>query len=303
MPVRPLDLELHGLPGSIVSSLLAPGAVDASAIPDEAISNNHINTAAAIAQSKIASLTTDLSARPTKAGTETINGTWTFSNPVTVATAVSSGQAVTLGQLNSAIAGFASSLHAPVQTLVALEALTDYTDKQLILVEDTGANYRFDAQSLAVTDGTSVVRPDDIASDASPGRWVKQFIIASDTVTLGSTQTVTGTKTFSAALTTFTQDVAVDGTLTVDTLTATTITGQLFPYEVSLIDAAGGETTLAKNGGDPAIPDDDEHTQVFIDGQQVFRGSGNQFTVDVGGGAITFSALVAGQDVRILYWA
>jgi len=71
----------------------------------------------------------------------------------------------------------------------------------------------------------------------------------------------------------------------------------------SFIDAAtGGETTLAKPGGAPAIPDN-ENTEVYIDGRKVRRGTNNVYTVDGGGGGITFTALAAGQDVELRYRA
>ena len=73
---------------------------------------------------------------------------------------------------------------ANVQDITALEALTSggYADKQIRLVEDKGNHYRFDAESTTATDGDTVVRPDDIASDATAGRWHKIVGLGGDVV-------------------------------------------------------------------------------------------------------------------------
>jgi hypothetical protein len=61
---------------------------------------------------------------------------------------------------------------APVQTLLDLSAVAPASreDKQMRLVEDTGAIYRFDAQSSAAADGAGVIAPDDAPIT---GRWLK----------------------------------------------------------------------------------------------------------------------------------
>lgn len=72
--------------------------------------------------------------------------------------------------------------------------------------------------------------------------------------------------------------------------------------QVVLYSATGGETSLSKNAGEPAIPSG-AATQVFIDGRKVFEGASYQYTVAAGGGSISFAALAAGQSVEILYFA
>lgn len=66
------------------------------------------------------------------------------------------------------------SYAAPVQALTDLAAVTlaNRADKQLRLVEDTGAIYRFDVQATDTPDGDGVVIPGDITAPA-PGRWFK----------------------------------------------------------------------------------------------------------------------------------
>ncbi len=93
--------------------------------------------------------------------------------------------AVNLAQLNTAISnatmGQANSLHIPVADLTAVKAIisTDRTDKMMVLVESLGL-YRFDAESSVASNNDTVIRPTDIASDASPGRWVKMSATITD---------------------------------------------------------------------------------------------------------------------------
>lgn len=73
-------------------------------------------------------------------------------------------------------------------------------------------------------------------------------------------------------------------------------------HEAFIYAAAGGETSLNKPLGAPAIPDS-AFTEVYIDGRKVFRGADKQFTVAVGGGSIEFAALAEGQTVELRYFA
>lgn len=73
-------------------------------------------------------------------------------------------------------------------------------------------------------------------------------------------------------------------------------------YEAFIYGAAGGETSLAKPSGAPAIPDS-AFTEVYIDGRKVFRGADRQFTVAGDGGSISFTALAEGQTVELRYFA
>lgn len=80
--------------------------------------------------------------------------------------------AATKQYVDNVASGTSSSLHTPVQDITTLKTLTDYQDKMLINVEDVGL-YRYDTQSTVTSDNNLVVRPNNIASDASPGRWIK----------------------------------------------------------------------------------------------------------------------------------
>jgi hypothetical protein len=66
-----------------------------------------------------------------------------------------------------------SSFGMPVQTLNDLIAiaLDQVIDKQMRLVEDVGALYRFDAQSTQAHDGQDYLKPTELLSE-SPGRWI-----------------------------------------------------------------------------------------------------------------------------------
>jgi len=82
--------------------------------------------------------------------------------------------AITLNQLNNAVLGGSTSIHSPVSDLTAAKAVisADRGDRMLMLIETIGL-YAFDAQSMTASNDDSVIRPTDIASDASAGRWIR----------------------------------------------------------------------------------------------------------------------------------
>ena len=99
------------------------------------------------------------------------------------------GEAVEYNQLitaiNDAISGAGNSLHTPVADLASAKLVltTDTvvggivtvggrTDKMIMLIETLGL-YRYDAESLAVSNDDTVIRPTDITTDANSGRWIK----------------------------------------------------------------------------------------------------------------------------------
>ena len=102
-----------------------------------------------------------------------------------------SGDSVEFDQMNTAIgnavSGVGNALHVPVADLTASKAVTDYTDKMLMLIETMGL-YRFDAQSIVASNNDTVIRPDNIASDATAGRWVKMSSTITDHNLLSSLQ-------------------------------------------------------------------------------------------------------------------
>lgn len=80
--------------------------------------------------------------------------------------------AATKQYVDTTVANVSGKYAAPVQSINDLTALTGAyrEDKQLRLVEDTGAIYRYDAQSVEVANGDGVVAPDDAPAN---GRWLK----------------------------------------------------------------------------------------------------------------------------------
>lgn len=115
-------------------------------------------------------LTTDSTGQPTDSG-KTFNDSGTTTTDVWSASKTQSA-------INTATQGLASSLHTPVQSLANAVALTDYTDKQLLLIEDLGM-YRFDAQSTATADNNLIIQPTNI-SGSNPGRWLKESNLLTD---------------------------------------------------------------------------------------------------------------------------
>lgn len=83
-----------------------------------------------------------------------------------------SNHAATKSYVDTAVSALSGVYRAPVQNLTALAALdskTNLADKALALVEDEGALYRFDAESVVAANGATVIAP----NDGGNGRWIK----------------------------------------------------------------------------------------------------------------------------------
>ncbi len=81
-------------------------------------------------------------------------------------------EATTKQYVDSQVSAVSGKYAAPVQDFATLTALTSYEDKQIRLVEDAGALFRFDAQSTDVAAANNVLVPDGITAP-DPGRWIK----------------------------------------------------------------------------------------------------------------------------------
>lgn len=77
---------------------------------------------------------------------------------------------VTTSELSSIFNG---TVKAGVQNVSELAGLSDYSDKDIRLVEDDSAFWRFDAQSVLEHDNLLVVKPSLIVEPEDPGRWIK----------------------------------------------------------------------------------------------------------------------------------
>src|SRR5665647_641839 len=97
---------------------------------------------------------------------------------IRMADGVDPTDAINKGQLDTAVSnamsGVGSSIHVPVINLAAAKAVSasSRADAMLMLIETMGL-YRFDDESLDVSNNTTVILPVDILTDASPGRWIK----------------------------------------------------------------------------------------------------------------------------------
>ena len=108
---------------------------------------------------------------------------------INLAAGSTAGDAVEFAQLNTAIAnavsGSGNSLHVPVADLAAAKAVSGviapngHVDKMIMLIETLGL-YRYDADSTAVSNDDTVIRPTDIASDVTAGRWIKMTSTITD---------------------------------------------------------------------------------------------------------------------------
>ncbi|MFZ4724418.1 MAG: hypothetical protein ACOYMD_03160 [Paludibacter sp.] len=92
---------------------------------------------------------------------------------ISLVAGTASGHAVEYDQMNTAISnavsGVGNSIHVPVADLTGAVAVTNYLDRMIMLIETLGL-YRYDAESAATSNNDTVIRPTNIASDASPGR-------------------------------------------------------------------------------------------------------------------------------------
>ena len=92
---------------------------------------------------------------------------------VNLSPGTTTGDAVEYAQMNTAISnaitGVGNAIHIPVADLAAAKAVTDYSDRMIMLIETMGL-YRYDADSFATSNDNTIIRPTNIASDASPGR-------------------------------------------------------------------------------------------------------------------------------------
>jgi hypothetical protein len=101
--------------------------------------------------------------------------------------------AVNVDQLNTAIgdatSGLGNSIHVPVQDLAAAKAIiaAERADKMIMNIESLGL-YRYDLESVAASNDDTVIRPTDIASDATPGRWIKMSSTINDHNNLSNIQ-------------------------------------------------------------------------------------------------------------------
>ena len=100
--------------------------------------------------------------------------------PGTIATdAVNKGQMDTA--ITNAVSGLGSSIHVPVADLASAKAVVAVgrADKMIMLIESMGL-YRFDNESAVVSNDGTIIRPTDIATDATAGRWIKMSSTLTD---------------------------------------------------------------------------------------------------------------------------
>ena len=81
-------------------------------------------------------------------------------------------EAATKDYVDTAVNTVSGEYAAPVQDLTDLASLPYATipDKQMRLVENTGAIFRYDVQSVETADGVNVILP---TGNSGPGRWIK----------------------------------------------------------------------------------------------------------------------------------
>lgn len=90
------------------------------------------------------------------------------------------GNAVEFDQLNTAISTavnpILATIHAPTADLTAAKAVASAAraNAQTMLIETLGL-FWYDADNAAASNDDTIIRPGDIASDATVGRWVRHY--------------------------------------------------------------------------------------------------------------------------------
>jgi hypothetical protein len=110
----------------------------------------------------------------TRQGVDTIDGLTTFVLTASVPSCVLAPNNTTTWRVYGSGSGDGSSIAAGVQTTAALRALVSATtpDKQMRLVEDKGAIYRYDVSGTGADDDDFTIKPTDVLI-TDPGRWFK----------------------------------------------------------------------------------------------------------------------------------
>jgi len=215
--------------------------------------------------------------------------------------------------VSNATSGLASSLHAPVADLAAAKAILSAAraDKMLMNIESLGL-YRFDLESMAVSNDDQIVRPTDVASDASAGRWLKLSATINDHNLLANMQGGTTAQYYhltsaqQAALTPITglssTTPAAPGTAAVGTGTTVSRADHVHAKQLGFkaihaltsgaADVSNSPFTAADGDGSLNLKAGANITLAMaVDGTVTITGTGSgsvsKYAVDVGNGALT----------------
>lgn len=326
-PINQLDLDLHGLDGSLSDRLVAIGALSQSkvnglpsALSDLASDISAEETRALAAEGVLAG---DIAAEESRAMAAELQ----LGNDI----ASEAGSRISGDQvLQSAIDAVASDLAQEI--LDRQGAITGVSGDISQVASDLAAETLARQNSDAGLSGDIADVASDLAAETSRATGeelsIRSAFAAADAATLVDAKAYTDTKVAAlvdgapAMLDTLNELAAAindDENFATTVLNAVSseqtraetaeglLDGRLDVLEAKqwrqavILSASQGTTSLAKPVGAPAIPDNAAEVMVFIDGRKVFYGS--QFTVAAGGGEINFLSLRAQQSVEVLYFA
>lgn len=108
---------------------------------------------------------------------------------INVAEPTTGSDGATKQYVDNVASGVGSALHSPVADLTTAKAVgaVGRSDKMLMNIETMGL-FRFDAESTDTSNDITIIRPTDISSDASAGRWIKMSSSLNDHNNLSNIQ-------------------------------------------------------------------------------------------------------------------
>ena len=304
--IQQLDLDVHGLDGSLTDRLVAVGGLSQSkvnglpsaltslasdisaeetrALAAEGVLAGDIAAEESRAMAAELQLGNDLAA---EAGSR-ISGDQVLQSAVDVVAADLAQEILDRAAAVSSAASTASSATATVASNLAAEILRAQAEEADIRFDFATADASTLASANSYTDGKMADLINSAPAMLDTLGEIATALEAEQSATASILTAISNEVTRAEAA-----EGLLDGRL--DVLEAKQW------RQAVILSASQGTTSLAKPVGAPAIPNSAADVMVFIDGRKVFYGS--QFTVAAGGGSINFSSLRAQQSVEVLYFA
>lgn len=210
---------------------------------------------------------------------------------------------VTVQQFNAGVSGMGVGIHSPVANLAAAKALTDLTDKYLLLIESLGL-YRYDAQATDTSDDNLSIRPTNIPTDTDAGRLLKMSSLLSSHELLSGLQGGTSGEHYhlsSAEKTVATQTATASRNGVLSSTDFATFAGKVSMSNYTCRETPTGTINGTNTAFTLANSPISGTEMVYKNGQLMNGGSGNDYTISAN--TITFTtAPKTGTVLLVTYW-